>query len=493
MSILIVVNEPRDWPLDIEEAEIVAAKTYLTDRRYAELGKAQVFNLCRSYRYQSTGYYVSLLAAARGHKPLPDITTIQDFKSQTVIRIAAGDLDDDIQKSLAYIKSREFTLSIYFGRNLAKQHERLSQQLFGMFQAPFLRAQFIFHEKHRKWLLHTINPIAASEIPEEHHAFVVETAREFFQGKRRFSRRRSSTRYDLAILANADDPEPPSDDKALQKFVKAGQALGMAVEVISKNDYGRLAEFDGLFIRETTSVNHHTYRFARRAAAKELVVIDDPESILKCTNKVFLAELLQKHRIPVPKTVIVHKDNVAEVIDSLGLPCILKKPDSSFSQGVSKVETLEELQRELQKLLDRSDLVIAQEFLATDYDWRIGIIDRQPLFVCRYYMAKKHWQIIKRDELGKKLADGNADTIPVEHAPRNLIRTALKAANLIGDGLYGVDIKQIGNKFYLIEINDNPNIDAGVEDAVLKGELYERVMRTFLRRMENKKLWGYDR
>jgi glutathione synthase/RimK-type ligase-like ATP-grasp enzyme len=65
-----------------------------------------------------------------------------------------------------------------------------------------------------------------------------------------------------------------------------------------------------------------------------------------------------------------------------------------------------------------------------------------------------------------------------------VISTALKAANLIGDGLYGVDLKQIGSKVYVIEVNDNPNIDAGVEDAVLKEDLYRRIMQGIMRRVE---------
>ena len=81
----------------------------------------------------------------------------------------------------------------------------------------------------------------------------------------------------------------------------------MDTKFIDKNDYGRLAEFDALFIRETTSVNHHTYSFARRAVAKKMVVVDDPESIFKCTNKVFLAEILERNRILIPKTLIIHK------------------------------------------------------------------------------------------------------------------------------------------------------------------------------------------
>src|SRR3546814_13790004 len=64
-----------------------------------------------------------------------------------------------------------------------------------------------------------------------------------------------------------------------------------------------VAEFDALFIRETTAVNHHTYRFARRAAREGLVVVDDPLSILRAANKVFLAQLMERHRIPQPKSV----------------------------------------------------------------------------------------------------------------------------------------------------------------------------------------------
>jgi len=36
----------------------------------------------------------------------------------------------------------------------------------------------------------------------------------------------------------------------------------------------------------------------------------------------------------------------------------------------------------------------------------------------------------------------------------------------------------------VIEINDNPNLDAGVEDAVLGPRLYDKVMNVFLERME---------
>jgi glutathione synthase/RimK-type ligase-like ATP-grasp enzyme len=487
MPTLLVVDDPGDWPLEIPGVELVPARAYLTEQCYPGLRGARVFNLCRSYRYQSLGYYVSLLAAARGHKPLPSITTIQDLKSPAMVRVVSEELDRLIQKSLAPIQSREFTLSIYFGRNLARRHERLSQSLFKLFPAPFLRSSFVFGGKSQRWTLQSLSAIAASEIPEEHRPFVVEVAQEYFQGRRRSAGHKTPAAFTLAILVAPDEPEPPSDSRALRRFVRAAEAVGFGVELITREDYGRLAEFDALFIRETTGVNHHTYRFARKAAAEGLVVIDDPESILKCTNKVFLAELLEHNRIAAPRTLIVHRGNKDAILAQLDLPCILKQPDGSFSRGVVKAQTQAELREAAARLLERSELIIAQEYLPTPFDWRIGIFDRQPLFACRYHMAPRHWQILRRDRSGLKTGEGKVETLPVEEVPPAVLRAALRAAKLIGDGLYGVDLKQVGRKVYVVEINDNPNIDAGLEDKVLRDELYLRIMRVMRRRIELRK------
>jgi glutathione synthase/RimK-type ligase-like ATP-grasp enzyme len=484
MPSLIVVNNPKEWPFNIPGLQVVDARSYLTKPEYSDLRGVQVYNLCRSYRYQTLGYYVTLLAAARRHRPMPDITTIQDLKSQTVVRIVGDDLDELIQQALQPIHSPNFTLHIYFGHNQAPRYDSLCQRLFSLFRAPMLRATF-GHEE-RKWELRNVEPIPLGDIPEPHRPFVLEVATDYFAGRRASVRKRAPMKYDLAILYDEEEEMLPSDPKAIQKFVKAAEKEGLRTEVITRDDFGRLAEFDALFIRETTRVNHHTYRFARRAAMEGLVVIDDPESILKCTNKVYMAELLTRHEIRAPKTLLVHKDNFKSIAPELGLPCVLKLPDAAFSLGVVKVETEQALHEQAELFLSKSDLVIAQEFLPTTFDWRIGVIDRQPLFACKYHMAPNHWQIVRRDQNGKRRY-GRVETLPVEMAPRDVVRIALKTANLIGDGLYGVDVKQSGKQCYIIEVNDNPNLEAGVEDSMLKEELYRRIMSVILRRIERKK------
>jgi glutathione synthase/RimK-type ligase-like ATP-grasp enzyme len=477
---LIVVDNPQTSPLRIPNVETIAAKEYLTSTAYATRRGVRVFNLCRSYRYQATGYYVSLLAMARGHKPLPSITTIQDMKLEAMKRHASDELEALMQRSLRPVQSSAFVLSIYFGQNLAKRYDKLAGHLFRLFRAPLLRAEF--ERKRDGWRLKGIRAVSANEIPEAHRDFACAAAQAYFEQKRERAYVRSETVYDLAILYDPNERTPPSNEGALTYFAAEGRRLQLSVELIQKDDYARLAEFDALFIRETTAVNHHTYRFARRAAAERLVVLDDPESILKCGNKVFLAELLERYGIPHPRTVVVNRDTRDAILRELGLPCVLKRPDGAFSQGVSKVEDPQALEAALEPMLEDSELVVAQEFLPTEFDWRIGVLDNRPLFAARYHMAPSHWQIVRRDADGHT-QDGKVAAVPVAEVPELVIKTALRAARLIGNGLYGVDLKQVGRRVYVIEINDNPNIDHGFEDCVLKRGLYRDVMQVFLKRI----------
>jgi hypothetical protein len=333
MSALVVLENAKRWPLVLEEAEVVTAEDYLLQPDHAERRGVRVYNLCRTYGYQTLGYYVSLLAAARGHRPLPSVDTLQDLRVASLVRLVSEDLDALIQRSLAPLQGDRFVLSVYFGRNLAKRYDALSRALFDQYPVPLLRAAF---SREQRWRLVSIRPIATSEIPEAHREFVLEQAAAHFRRPHRARRARPAARYDLAILADPEAEDAPSDAAALRRFVRAAREFDIEATIVGAGDYGAIAEFDALFIRETTRVNHHTYRFARRAKAEGLVVIDDPESILRCTNKVFQHELFARRRIPSPRTVIVHEDNAAEVVRSVGLPCVLKRPDGSFSRGVER-------------------------------------------------------------------------------------------------------------------------------------------------------------
>ncbi|MDH4261965.1 MAG: RimK family protein [Spirochaetia bacterium] len=479
MANLIVTSGNFRWPSEIRGVPVIQAKEYLTNPKYSE-SHYKVYNLCHTYRYQGIGYYVSLLAEARNHMVLPNVKTITDMRSVSTSRLAVSDIEDMWDKLFEKIESDQFDLNIYFGKTIERKHERLSIALFNLFPAPLLKVSF--QKVKKKWILKTMNSISARHVPESHWPSLIEFADSFFKKQYRIPVRKK-TRFDMAILVNESEKEPPSDARSLEKFSRAASRMGIGVEMIDRSDYGRISQFDGLFIRETTAVNHHTYRFAQRAEMEGLAVIDDPVSIIRCTNKVYLAELLKINNIPSPSTLIISKDNVNEIASQLHFPVILKQPDSSFSQGVSKAINNTELMASVKELFQKSDLLLIQEFMPTEFDWRIGLIDGIPIYACKYHMASQHWQVMNWNRSDKSRY-GNTSVLSLEKVPEIVIKTSIEACALIGRGLYGVDLKVVNDKCYVIEVNDNPNLNYGYEDRVYGKKLYDQLALSFLNRME---------
>ena len=74
-----------------------------------------------------------------------------------------------------------------------------------------------------------------------------------------------------------------------------------------------------------------------------------------------------------------------------------------------------------------------------------------------------------------------ADTLG--EAPPAVIDVGLRAAQLIGNGLYGVDIKETAEGLFVVEVNDNPNIEHGIEDAAEKDQVWIELTKWFIDRL----------
>jgi glutathione synthase/RimK-type ligase-like ATP-grasp enzyme len=214
--------------------------------------------------------------------------------------------------------------------------------------------------------------------------------------------------------------------------------------------------------------------------------MDDATSILRCCNKVYLHDAFNYQKVPSLKTEVVSdsSDSTLDKIENnFNYPLVLKMPEGSFSRGVYKVANREELKAKLDELFAVSALVLAQEFLYTEFDWRIGVLNGRAIYASRYLMARNHWQIYNHSA-GKRSFSGGFETLPTFEVPKFILDAALKAANVVGQGLYGVDIKELDKKAYVLEVNDNPSIDYKVEDQYLGNELYMLIMAEFQRRLE---------
>ena len=481
---LLVVDSLTDWGPYYPSDQVITFEHYLETEKETAEQRVRVINLCSSYAYLSDGYYCSLLGEARGHHVIPSVRVLNDLDRKQLYQLQLEDLAQVLARGLkGRDKIQDTKLLSFFGSNPEPAFEELTRRLFERFPCPIVEITLSYTSQ---WEISHLRAISHRDLNDEEETQFALALDRFSKKVWRKSRARKAIRYDLAILVNPSEALPPSNLGALKKFISAGRELGIEVELITQQHYGRLSEFDAIFIRETTAIDHHTYRFAKKAEAEGLVVIDDPTSIMRCTNKVYLADLFRTHRVPSPRTWILHKGNKAH-LDQLekaaGFPVVIKIPDGSFSKGIVKVNDRHELDQKLSELFKKSALLLAQEFLYTDFDWRIGVLNNKALFACRYYMVKNHWQIYKHGN--KRTDSGHFETMPTFEAPKAVLDAALKASQCIGNGLYGVDVKEKAGKGYVIEVNDNPNIDRGIEDKYLGDELYRQVMAEFLRRMEN--------
>jgi len=480
MATVIVIDREQAW-FEVQEAVVLSARRYLAEPDRDGEASVRVVNLCRTSRYQGRGYYVSLLAEARGQRPLPNVKTVEDLKSEARISALSSQLEPLVSETLHHDESDRFELNVYFGNDPAQRHSALAEKLFENVRAPLLRA--LFGRAEGRWRLDAVEAVGVADVPAQHRAFLLEATKAFAaESSTRQPARAGKGRPRLAILRDPNEPHKPSNDEALERLVRAAPLVGLEAELIGPDALERLAEFDALFNRASPDVDGITYEFTRRAESLGMPVVDDPESILKCLNKVYMHELMSRHRIPQPRTLTVQRDNVEEVVPTLGLPCVLKLPDSGFGLDVIKIESEDDLRREAERFFKVSELIVAQEWLPTGFDWRVGVYDGRPLFVAKYFMAPGHWKIIQIDE-AKQAIEGKTVAMSIGEAPEQVINMAVRAANLIGRGLYGVDLKQVEDRCYLIEVNCNPNLDAGNEDQVLGEALYREIVGVFARRI----------
>ncbi len=483
MSWVILTGRRNDLGPAATPHKIITNRDYLAHPALFRGQRPKVINLSNSYAYQSRGYYASLLASSRGHRVIPSVETIIDLSERKLYENALPELEQALnrcRKDLdGGVPSR---LTVFFGIAPSKATDRFARLLFDWFRAPALEVTI---EDRAGWAaIRKIGflPLARMK-PDEQARFVAclatYTGREW-----RETKSRTTARYTFATLIDPNEELPPSQVSSLRHWARVAARMGVEVEPVTKKDLARLANYDALFIRETTAISNHTYRFARRAQQEGMPVIDDPLSMIRCTNKVYLNELMELNKVPVPPTVMIAGlADLDMAASQLGFPLVLKIPDSAFSRGVKKAADERALKELAGHWLRESDLLIAQKFLPTEFDWRIGVLGGEPLFAVQYLMAKKHWQIVNHDRGGKPV-QGGFKAFTLRDTPAHVVDVAVRAARCIGDGLYGVDLKETPDGVFVIEVNDNPNLDHGCEDAGEKDAVWTRLTQWFLDRLE---------
>jgi glutathione synthase/RimK-type ligase-like ATP-grasp enzyme len=268
--------------------------------------------------------------------------------------------------------------------------------------------------------------------------------------------------------------------QALTRYSQVAHRLGHNVDYLFRPDMHKIPECDALFIRALTDPLNSSYVAARTAEFHGLRVIDDPDSIYICCDKINMYRHLINAKVPLPETAFLDETDLTlqkgmELLDRLGSPFVLKAPSSSFSLYVDRVEMPEDFVKVGNHFLRRADRIVAQRFVRSGFDWRVGVLGGKPLYACQYTIPKRRWKILSYTSDGRTI-EGGINTFALEDVDPRLLEVATQAAGAIGNGLYGVDLKQAEDEYIVIEVNDNPTIYAGDEDKKAP-YIYERIVR----------------
>lgn len=220
--------------------------------------KTRVINLCDTAQYLSRGYYCSLLAEARSHRVIPKVETINGLRTPEPI------------------EPEQNGCWVFFGHCTDPTRQKQARHHYDRWPAPIIRLDTAA----RRGSLAELSAEELIEFTQQLHRFTDKVWRHPKKAKR--------LRWDMAILIDPNEQDPPSSPKALKQFVKAAAKLGIHAELLRADELGQINQYDALFIRATTAIENETYAIAQKAKQAGLVVIDDPESILRCCNKVFL-------------------------------------------------------------------------------------------------------------------------------------------------------------------------------------------------------------
>jgi glutathione synthase/RimK-type ligase-like ATP-grasp enzyme len=272
----------------------------------------------------------------------------------------------------------------------------------------------------------------------------------------------------------------PKEALALQNFKMTAEKMNCRFDFMFRESLLEIPKYDAVFIRATTDPLFTAYIVSKTAWEMGLKVVDDPKSIQICGNKIHQYELFKKYNIPHIPTVFLNKEElhhkrILDIFRAFGRPVVIKAPYTSFSKYVEKVACETSFREVAKRFFRKSDVLAVQKFVPTAFDWRVGVLNGKVLYVCKYMVPKGRWKHGAKRRGKPSFVWGRTISLKRENAPMKLKETALKACEVVGHGLYGVDIKEVNGNYIVVEVNDNPSIYAGHEDLRDK-DVYSKII-----------------
>lgn len=219
-----------------------------------------------------------------------------------------------------------------------------------------------------------------------------------------------------------------------------------------------LEGFDAVIPRIGASVTFYGTAVLRQFEMMNVVPLNESVAVTRSRDKLRSMQLLARKGIGLPVTGFAHNpDDIEDLIQEVGgAPLVIKLLEGTQGIGVVLAETHKAAESVLQAFMGLKANIMIQEFIK-----EAGASDIRCLIVGGKVVAAMKRQGPEGEFRSNLHRGGSANMIRINPEERS---TAVRAANIMGLNVCGVDLLRSNHGPVVMEVNSSPGL-RGIEEA----------------------------
>ena len=215
---------------------------------------------------------------------------------------------------------------------------------------------------------------------------------------------------------------------------------------------------DAVIPRIGYSVTTEGVRVVRQFESQGVYVANSADSILRSRDKLTASQILSHQGIPVPRTALVTswRDTERAISRVGGVPCVIKASQGTQGDSVHLAHSIRDAKELAYRLLANRETVLVQEYIRESHGRDVRVIVAGGEVVAAMRRVARGREFRSNFHLG-----GQVETIELED---EYAKIAIRAANLLGIEVGGVDLLEGRSGPILLEVNSSPGLE-GIEKA----------------------------
>jgi ribosomal protein S6--L-glutamate ligase len=220
----------------------------------------------------------------------------------------------------------------------------------------------------------------------------------------------------------------------------------------------KVCQYDAILPRIGASLTYFGTAVVRQFQQMGVYCVNSADGIINSRDKLRSFQILSKHNIGIPETAFVRdKSDVLPVIERVGgVPVILKLLEGTQGIGVLLADTIEGATSIIELLQSQKQNVLVQKFVAESKgkDLRAIVVGDQVVAAMR--------RVAKGQEFRSNVhRGGSTEVVELDDVYKE---TAIRASQMMGLGISGVDMLESHDGPQILEINSSPGLE-GIETA----------------------------